>query len=185
MQLVDPARDGKLGCRHGSRFVVEIAAVEPQQLRLPHQRQIMVPVDHRFALARRLCRAHRPKNSTSSVSSPILGSSPRTSLGVQHLHIHRRRSLDVRSAGTEYPGNTVHHLRPPGRDLVRVYVILLRQLGQRLLALDCGQRHLVLECQRMSSGVLVSSWHLTIRGILAASRQKFYLSTCPDLASHL
>jgi hypothetical protein len=33
--------------------------------------------------------------------------------------------------------------------------------------------------------VLVSSWSLLIRGILAALRQKFHLSTCPNLASHL
>jgi hypothetical protein len=33
--------------------------------------------------------------------------------------------------------------------------------------------------------VLVSSSSLLIRGILAALRQKFHLSTCPNLASHL
>ena len=36
-------------------------------------------------------------------------------------------------------------LRLPGRDLVRVDVELLRQLGQRLLTLDCRERHLRLE----------------------------------------
>jgi len=35
------------------------------------------------------------------------------------------------------------------------------------------------------SGVLVSSWSLLIRGILAALRQNFHLSTCPILAGHL
>jgi len=35
------------------------------------------------------------------------------------------------------------------------------------------------------SGVLVSSWSLLIRGILAALRQKLHLSACPNLASHL
>src|SRR5271166_5940589 len=35
------------------------------------------------------------------------------------------------------------------------------------------------------SGVLVLSWSLLIRGILAALRQKFHLSTCPNLAGHL
>jgi hypothetical protein len=35
------------------------------------------------------------------------------------------------------------------------------------------------------SGVLVSSWSLLIRGILAALRQKLHLSTCPNLPSHL
>jgi hypothetical protein len=34
-------------------------------------------------------------------------------------------------------------------------------------------------------GGLVSSWSFLIRGILAALRQKFHLSTCPNLAGHL
>jgi hypothetical protein len=35
------------------------------------------------------------------------------------------------------------------------------------------------------SGVLVSSWYLLLRGILAALRQKFHLSTCPNFPGHL
>jgi len=35
------------------------------------------------------------------------------------------------------------------RDLVRVNVVLLRQLGQRLVALQRRQRHLRLECRRV------------------------------------
>jgi hypothetical protein len=34
-------------------------------------------------------------------------------------------------------------------------------------------------------GVLVASWSLLIRGILATLRQKSHLSTCPNLAGHL
>jgi hypothetical protein len=61
-----------------------------------------------------------------------------------------------------------------------VHVILLGQPGQRLLSLDRGQRHLGLESWSMGPGVLVSSWSLLIRGILAALGQNFHLSTCPN-----
>src|SRR5580693_4522044 len=79
MQLIDPPHDRKLGCRDRLGFVVQSAAAEPQQLRLPHQRQIVVPVDHRFALGRPALPSAPAKKSTSSVSSPILACNTFTS----------------------------------------------------------------------------------------------------------
>ena len=46
-------------------------------------------------------------------------------LGVQHLHNHRRCCLEPHIARPAYPGDTLHHLCLPGRDLVRVHFILL------------------------------------------------------------
>jgi hypothetical protein len=47
----------------------------------------------------------------------------------------------------EHPGSPLQKLTAPDRDLVRVSVKLLRQLGQRLLALYGSQSHLRLECR--------------------------------------
>src|SRR4051795_11747497 len=84
VQLVNPPHDRPLGRRHRPRLVVHAAAAQPQQLRLPPQRQRLSAVDHRFALtppppcptagnpcprsiialrsAAPPCRAHRTKN---------------------------------------------------------------------------------------------------------------------------
>jgi hypothetical protein len=74
-------------------------------------------------------------------SSPILACNAFTSTA--------GASPSPRIARRKYPGDTLHHLCLPGRDLVRVRVILLGQRGQRLLSLDGGQRHLGLESRRM------------------------------------
>src|SRR5271166_2901015 len=79
MQRVDPSHDRKLGRRHRARLIIEVAAAEPQQLRLPRQRQLMVPVDHRFALSRPALLSAPAKKSFSSVSSPILACNTRKS----------------------------------------------------------------------------------------------------------
>jgi hypothetical protein len=79
------------------------------------------------------------RGSFSSVSSPILGSSPSTSLGVQHPQVHCWGRL--RSAAPEQSGGTVKQLRLARRDLVRMNVVLPRQFGQRLLTLDGSQCH--------------------------------------------
>jgi hypothetical protein len=56
---------------------------------------------------------------------------------MKHLQIHRR--WNVRGVGAEKPGRPFEQLRFPGRDLVRMHVESLRQLGQRLLALQGGK----------------------------------------------
>jgi len=53
------------------------------------------------------------------------------------------------NAGTKYPGGGVNQLPLPSSDLVRMHIILLRQFGQRLLALDGRQRHFGLESRGM------------------------------------
>src|SRR5271167_668491 len=72
MQRVDPAHDRQFGCRNGSSLIVEIAPAEPEQVRLPGQRQFVFAVDHRFALSRPALLSAPDKKSFSSVSSPIL-----------------------------------------------------------------------------------------------------------------
>jgi hypothetical protein len=62
------------------------------------------------------------RGSFSSVSSPILACSNFTST--------------AGAVSAEQPGGTVKHLRLPRRDLVRMNVVRLCQLGQRLLTLD-------------------------------------------------
>src|ERR1700719_2214665 len=79
MQLIDPSHDRKLGCRDRLGCVVQSAAAEPRRPPLPHQRQILVPVDHRFALGRPALPSAPAKKSTSSVSSPILACNTFTS----------------------------------------------------------------------------------------------------------
>jgi len=66
-------------------------------------------------------------------------------LRVQRFEINRPCRLLGRRAGPEHSGGTLKQMRLPRRDLVRVDVIQVRQLSQRLLALDGRQRHLRLE----------------------------------------
>ena len=58
-------------------------------------------------------------------------------LGMKRLQIHRH-SLAARRTGAEHPRSALQQLHFPGRDLVRMNVKKLRQLGQRLLALEGG-----------------------------------------------
>src|SRR5487761_350239 len=82
MQLVDPAHDRQIGGRHRARLVIQAATAQPQQLRLPDQRQLMAPVDHRFALNSPALPSAPDKKSFSNVSSPIFACSVfRSTLG--------------------------------------------------------------------------------------------------------
>ena len=64
---------------------------------------------------------------------------------MQQLHVDHRRGLSGSRARAENPGSAILQLCLPGDDLRRMHVKQLGQLGQRLLALDGGQRHLRLE----------------------------------------
>src|SRR3954453_6289970 len=64
-------------------------------------------------------------------------------------------------------------------------VELLRQFGQRLLALDGGQSHLGLESRAVIPARSSRHRLSRSRAILAAVRQKLNLSTCPNLPSQL
>ena len=60
----------------------------------------------------------RPEDRSRKVNCPILGSSPRTSLGVQLLDLARRRRLRVRpDLGIECPRRVVQQLLLPRIDL--------------------------------------------------------------------
>src|SRR4051812_49203218 len=85
----------------------------------------------------------------------------------------------------EYRGSPFEQQRLPGRDLVRMNVELLRQFGQRLLALDGGQSHLRLESRAVIPARSSRHRLSCSRAILAAVRQKLHLSTCPNLPSQL
>src|SRR4051794_2398075 len=93
---------------------------------------------------------------------------------MQRLHIDGRRSrFRLR---TEHPGRPLQELSLPGRNLVRMNIELLRQLGQRLLAPYGSQGHLRFESRRV-----VPAWSSAHRfscsaAILAAVRQKLHLS---------
>src|ERR1700710_1084965 len=80
MQRVDPAHDRKFGLRRRLRLVVKVAPAKPQQGRLPNQRQLMGPVNHRLALSRPALVSAPDKKSFSNVSSPILAGSVFTSI---------------------------------------------------------------------------------------------------------
>jgi hypothetical protein len=51
MQPVETLHDRKVGVRHRPRQVVDAAAADAQNPRLPRDRQVVLTVDHRFALS--------------------------------------------------------------------------------------------------------------------------------------
>src|SRR6202035_4513549 len=66
---------------------------------------------------------------------------------MERLQIHRQCGGTSLGFSPEYPGRPFEKLRLPLRDLIGVNVELLRQLGQRLLALQSSQCHFRLECR--------------------------------------
>src|SRR5215207_7862345 len=80
MQLVDPPHDGEVGVRYRPRQVVDAAAADVQRLGLLGDRQIVLAVDHRFALSKPALVSAPSKKSFSSASSPILACSDFTSI---------------------------------------------------------------------------------------------------------
>src|SRR3954454_21122806 len=77
MQPVETPHDRNIGVRHRARQVV--ATADAQNLRLLGDRQIVLTVDHRFALSNPALVSAPSKKSFSSVSSPILACSDFTS----------------------------------------------------------------------------------------------------------
>jgi hypothetical protein len=80
MQPVETPHDREIGVRHPSRQVISAAAADLQNLRLPGDRQIMLAVDHRFALSNPALVSAPSKKSFSNVSSPILACNDFTSI---------------------------------------------------------------------------------------------------------
>jgi hypothetical protein len=124
VQFIDTPHDGEVGRRDRTRQIVHAAASDPECLGLLRDRQRVRAVDHRFALSR---------PALPSAPDKIVGQRQLADLRVPRLHVHRRGCFRLRLP-PEYPGSAVQELRRPGRDLVRVYVELLRQLGERPLA---------------------------------------------------
>jgi hypothetical protein len=85
----------------------------------------------------------------------------------------------------ENPRCPFQQLPAPDGDLVRVNVKLLRQLGQRLLALHGSQSHLRLESRTVVPACSPRHLISCSAAILAAFRQKSHLTHCADLPSHL
>src|ERR1700681_2274915 len=80
MQPVETPHDFQVGRRHRARQVVDAAAADAQNLRLLADRQIVLTVDHRFALSNPALVSAPSKKSFSSASSPILACSDFTSI---------------------------------------------------------------------------------------------------------
>ena len=115
VQLIEAPHDREVGGRHGARQIINAAAADLQNVRLLGDRQIVLAVDHRFAL-----------------SNPALVSAPSNQLpdlGMQRLYIDRGR--DRRWAPrAEHVGSPALKLGFPGGDLIGVDVEMLGQLGQ-------------------------------------------------------
>ena len=111
-----------------------------------HRQVLARPLDHRSPIGR----AHRPgllaKKSRSTVSWPILGSSPRTSLGAKLGRLTLALLLAIaRTArpAREQTRDIVENLRLPGINLVRMHPVPLRRIRNcRILAqrLQCNLR---------------------------------------------
>ena len=72
MQLVHLPHEGKVGRTHQLWHIVEAPAADVQRFGLLRQWQIMLAVDHRFALSKPALLSALSKKSFSSVNSPIL-----------------------------------------------------------------------------------------------------------------
>src|ERR1700686_4709288 len=79
VQSIEPPHDREVGFRHRSRQVVYAATADMQNLRLLRDRQIVLAVDHRFALSKPALVSAPSKKSFSSVNSPIFACNDFTS----------------------------------------------------------------------------------------------------------
>src|SRR4029077_7663244 len=80
MQSVETPHTLQGGRRQRTRQVIDTATADVQNLRLLSNRQIVLTVDHRFALSNPALVSATSKKSFSSVSSPILACSDFTSI---------------------------------------------------------------------------------------------------------
>src|SRR5664279_2550757 len=80
VQPIETLHDCKIGGRYRARQVIDAAATDLQNFRLLGDRQIVLAVDHRFALSNPALVSAPSKKSFSSVNSPILACSDFTSI---------------------------------------------------------------------------------------------------------
>src|SRR4051794_11374354 len=95
---------------------------------------------------------------------------------MQRLHVDGWRGRVRSRLRPEHPGRPLQELSLPGRDLVGMNVKLLRQFGQRLLALHGSQGHLRFESRRVVPAWLSAHRLSCSAAILAAVRQKLHFS---------
>src|SRR5215212_4594410 len=75
MPFVDPAHHREISGRNRPRLAIQGGARDTQQIRLGDEREIVAPVDHRFAPGRPALPSTPDKKSFCSVSSPIFACS--------------------------------------------------------------------------------------------------------------
>ena len=75
MQFVEPPHDLQVLGRNRPGLIVDGATANVQDLRLPGERQVVIAVNHRFALSKPALVSAPSKKSFSNVSSPILACS--------------------------------------------------------------------------------------------------------------
>lgn len=95
MQPIETPHDREIGVRHRARQVIDAATADLQDFRLLRDRQIVLAVDHRFALS------NPALVSAPSNSSPILACSDFTSTAgtaAVTLQIRKPRKLLPRAA---------------------------------------------------------------------------------------
>src|SRR5471032_2574230 len=80
VQPIETLHDRQIGGRYRARLVIDAAAADLQNFRLLGDRQIVLAVDHRFALSNPALVSAPSKKSFSSVNSPILACSDFTSI---------------------------------------------------------------------------------------------------------
>lgn len=103
---------------------------------------------------------------------------------MKHREIHRA-SIQPLHAGTKQSGAALQQPGFPGRDLIRMNVELLGQVGQRLFTLESGQCHLRFESQGVVPAGPFRQVNSCSAAILAAFRQEFHLWPCTDFPGHL
>jgi hypothetical protein len=123
VQLVEASHDGKVGLRGRPRQITDAAAANPQFPRLPCHWQRVHAIDHRFALGNSPAQL---RNWAERPGQKIVHQRQLADLGVQGLHVDRRRRRFAVAVRAEDPGGSLHQLSAPSRDLVRVNVKQLR-----------------------------------------------------------
>jgi hypothetical protein len=105
-------------------------------------------------------------------------------LRMQSLYIDDRLRIGL-PGFAEHPGRALEQLIAPLLDLVRVNVETLRQLDQRLLALDRGHGHFCLECRAVIPARSFCHRHLLACSIMLLLRGKSTYPACSDFPNHL
>ena len=68
MQLVNPPHEREVGCRHRAGQVIDTPPADVQRRRLLGNRQIVLTVDHRFALSKSALPSAPSKNRSPAVA---------------------------------------------------------------------------------------------------------------------